>query len=68
MWRVYSLIATKVHAASDLHCKQWPDKTLQEYIQNFIDLTEKALGNDPANVTNRVIIFLFVKNPYKKIF
>ena len=59
---MYSPITTKVHAASDLHYKQQPDKTLQELIQNFTDLTEKALGTDPANITNRVIIFLFVKN------
>ena len=43
---MYSLIATKAPAASDLHCKQWPDETLQEYIKNFTDLTEKALGTD----------------------
>ena len=55
-----------VHTASDLHCKQRPDKTLQEYIQNFTDLTEKALGTDPAsaNITKRVMIFLFIKNLY----
>ena len=34
---VFSPIATKVQAASNLHHKQWPDKTLQEYIQNFTD-------------------------------
>ena len=32
----------EVHTASDLHRKQWPDETLHEYIQNFMDLTEKA--------------------------
>ena len=58
---VYSPIATEVHAASDLHRKQRPDQTLQEYIQNFTDLTEKAMGIDPANITNHVIIFLFIK-------
>ena len=30
---VHSPIATEVHAASDLHKKQSPDKTLQEYIR-----------------------------------
>ena len=63
---VYSHIGTKVHTTSDLHCKQQPDKTLQEFIQNFTDLTEKALGIYPANITNRVIIFLFIKNLYNK--
>ena len=58
---MYSLIPTEVHAASDLHHKQRPDETLQEYIQNFTDLTEQALGTDPANITNREIIFLLVK-------
>ena len=32
--------------------KQQPDKSLQEYIQNFMDLTQKAMGTDPANITN----------------
>ena len=63
---LYSPIATEVHAASDLHHKQRPDKTLQEYIQTFTDLTEKAMGIDPANIINWVIIFLFIKNLYNK--
>ena len=29
--------------------KKWPGETLQEYIQNVTDLTEKAMGADPAN-------------------
>ena len=40
--KYYSPTVTEVHAASDLHGKQWPEKTLQEYIQNFTDLTEKG--------------------------
>ena len=43
--------------ASDLHRKQQPDKTLQEYIQNFIDFTEKVMGVDPANIMDRGTIF-----------
>ena len=58
---MYSPIATGVHAASDLQHKQRPDETLQEYIQNFTDLTEKAMGTYQANITNRVIIFQFIK-------
>ena len=54
-------IATEVHAASDLHRKQRPDETLQEYILNFMDLTEKGMEIDPAKITNHVIIFLFIK-------
>ena len=61
---MYSQIAIEVHAASDVHRKQWPDKTLQKFIQNIIDLAEKAMGADPANITNRVIIFLSIKNLY----
>ena len=61
---VFSQIATEVHAASDLHKKQWPDETLQEYIQHFTDLVEKAMWADPANIKNRVIIFLFMKKLY----
>ena len=59
-------MATEVHAASDLHHKQRPDKTLQEYTQTFTDLIEKGMGIDPANITNHVIIFLFIKHPYNK--
>ena len=39
---------------------------LQEYIQNFADLTEKASGVDLANIMGRVIIFLFITNLYNK--
>ena len=63
---VYSPFATEVHAANDLHRKQWPHETLQEYIRNLTDLTEQAMGVDPANITNRVMIFLFIKNLYDK--
>ena len=42
---VYSPIVMEVHAVSDLHRKLRPDKTLQEYIQNVIDLTEKSNRN-----------------------
>ena len=38
-----------------------PDEALQEYIQNFTDLTAKTTGVDPANIMNRVIIYLFIK-------
>ena len=62
---MYSTIATKVHTSSDLHRKQRPDETLQEYIQNFTDLTEKPICVDQA-ITNQVIIFLFIKNLYDK--
>ena len=41
---VYSPIATKVHTISNLHHKQGPNKTLQQFIQNFTNLTEKASG------------------------
>ena len=33
---------------------------------NFTDLPEKAMGIDPANITNHVIIFLFIKALYNK--
>ena len=39
---------------------------MQELIQKFTNLSEKAIVIDPANTTNRVIIFLFIKNLYKK--
>ena len=27
-------------------------------------MTEKAMGSDPADISNEVIIFLFIKNLY----
>ena len=63
---VYFPIATEVHVASDLHWKQLPDETLQEYIQNFTDLTDKAMGVEPTNVINGAIIFLSINNLYNK--
>ena len=60
---VYSPIAMEVHTASDLHRKQWPDENLQEYIQDLTELIEKAMDVDPAYITNRVIIFLFIQEP-----
>ena len=57
-------IATEVHTANDLYRKQRSGETLQQYIQNFTDVTEKAMGVDPDNIMNRVIIFLFIKNLY----
>ena len=63
---VYSPIVTEVHVPSDLHHKQRPDEMLQEHIQNLTDLTKKAMGIDPANITNCVIIFLFIRNLYNR--
>ena len=40
---VYSPIAMEVHTASHLHRKQRSDEILQEYIQNFMQLTGKAV-------------------------
>ena len=54
----------EVHGASNLHHKQKSNETLQEYMQNFTDLTEKAMGIDAVNITNCVIIFN--KKPYNK--
>ena len=59
---VYSPFVTEVHAASDPHGNHQTDKTLKEYTQKFTDLTEKALGVDPANIMNSVINFLLIKN------
>ena len=41
-------------------------KTIEEYIHSFTDLTEKAMEVDPANIMNRMMIFLFIKNLYNK--
>ena len=37
---MYSPIAMEVHTVSDLQWKQWPDETLQEYIQNIQNFTD----------------------------
>ena len=63
---MHSPIATEVYVTGDLHIKQSPDETLQKYIQNFMDLTEKAMGIDPAYTTNHLIISLFTKNLYNE--
>ena len=42
----------EVHVTSDLHRKQLPDENLHEYIQNFTDLNEKAMGVYPDSITN----------------
>ena len=39
-------------------------KAYEKYIQKFTDLTEKAMSADPSHITNRVIIFLFIKDLY----
>ena len=64
---VYSPIAPEIHAASDLHRKQGPDKTIQESAHNFTDVTEKVMGVDQVIIMNVVIIFLSIKNLYKNI-
>ena len=35
-------------------------------IYKILLMTEKAMGIEPANITNHVIIFLFIKNVYNK--
>ena len=61
------LMLLKGHQDLQRHRKQQCDETLQESIQNSTDLTKKAMGLGPTNVTNRVIIFLFINNLYSKI-
>ena len=62
---VNSPIATEVCTASDLHRKQWMDE-LYKNTYKIHRLIEKVMGIDPANITNQVIIFLFIKNLYNK--
>ena len=59
-------IATKVHSGNDLHRKQRPDKALQKYISKFYRSDGKAMEVDLANMTNRGIIFLFIRTLYNK--
>ena len=42
----------------------WQNTT--KYIQDFRELTGKAMGVDPANIMSRVLRFLFIKNLYNK--
>ena len=59
---VYSPIATEVHVL--VTCIE--NNGMMRHCNNFTDLTEKAVGVDTANITNRAIIFLFIKSLYNK--
>ena len=62
---VYSPIATKVSLLVTYTINRGRQNFAQIHL-NVTDLTEKAMGTDPAIVTNRVIIFLFIKNLFNK--
>ena len=55
------------NCAKSTYSQWFTQKTvIRQNIQNFMDLTEKDLGVDPAPITNWVILFLFSRNLYNK--
>ena len=54
----------KLNTITNMFRKQKADKTLQEYIQYFIDQTETALGHHPKDVTEYIYYVLFSQGLY----
>ena len=54
----------KLSAITYMFRKQKADETLQDYIQYFIDQTEKALGCHPIDVTKYIYYVLFTQGLY----
>ena len=63
---VYSFVATDVHVATDLLRKQHSDELLQDYIAYWTEMCHRSMKHDPANIDNKIVIFLFIKNLYNK--
>ena len=54
----------KLSAITNMFRKQKADKTLQDYIQYFIDQMETALGHHPIDVTEYTYYVLFSQGLY----
>ena len=63
---VYSLVATNIHAATDLLRKQHPNESLQDYIAYWNEMCHSSMKCDPVNINNKLVIVLFIKNLYNK--
>ena len=63
---VYSLVATDVHAATDLLRKQLADQSLQDYFAYRTEMCHRSMEYDLMNIDNKLVIILFIKNHYNK--
>ena len=63
---VYSFVATDVHVATDLLRKQHADESLHDYIVYWTGMCHSGMKCDPANIDNKLVIVLFIKNFYNK--
>ena len=63
---VYSFVTTDVHVATDLLRKQHADELLQDYIACWTEMYHRSIKCDPANIDNKLMIVLFIKNFYNK--
>ena len=63
---VYSLVATDIHAATDLLRKQYANELLQDYIAYCTEMCHRSMKDDPVNIDNELVIFLFIKNLYNR--
>ena len=64
--KVYSFVETDVHVATDLLRKQHADESLQDYIAYWTERCQRSMKHDPANIDNKLVIVLFIKNLYDK--
>ena len=61
--QVFSPVATKIHAATQIHSRpQTADETSQEHNQRFTELVRHATRADSTSVTCQVTIILFIKH------
>ena len=63
---VYDFVVTAVHAATDLLRKQHVDDSLKDYIAYWTEMCHRNLKHDHANIDNKFVIVLFIKNIYSK--
>ena len=65
--QVFSLVVTKMPAASRIHlCLQAANETLQEHSQRFTDLVSQVTGPDLTVVIYQVTIVLFSRHLLNK--
>ena len=65
--QAFSLVATKMHAATRIHFRPQVSKvTLKEYIQRFSDLIIQAMGTHLTAVPCQVTIVLFIRHLFNK--
>ena len=63
---VYSLVATDVHAATDLLRKQHAHELLEEYIAYWTELCHWSMKCDLMTIDSKLMIILCIENFYHK--